>query len=300
MIDLHIHSSFSDGRYDVDTILKKAQETGCTIISIVDHNTCDAYEYLRKIKNTPFKGKIISGCEFNTYYKDFPIEILGYDYDPNLLKSQLKEMYRYSKEEIDELTKKIFINKCKENGIKLALDEFEQRDKEHLSTFFFKCLTHYEENKQYFQTQEDFNNPNVFYRKYMSDSSSVFFCDLKEYYPTLEKVIEAIKSAGGKVFIPHIFEYKDNARKILTGLLSTGKIDGLECFYSKYTPEQMEKLNKFAEENGLLKSGGSDCHGGSHILIGVGRGNLNTSPEMIGTWINQAKDFNYGRDRDER
>lgn len=47
MIDLHIHSNFSDGVYSVDEILEIAQKIGCTIISIVDHNTCEAYEYLK-------------------------------------------------------------------------------------------------------------------------------------------------------------------------------------------------------------------------------------------------------------
>ena len=75
MIDLHIHSNFSDGAYSVDEILEIAQKIGYTTISIVDHNTCEAYEYLKNMKNRIFEGKIISGCEFNTFYNHIPIEL---------------------------------------------------------------------------------------------------------------------------------------------------------------------------------------------------------------------------------
>ena len=60
MIDLHIHSNFSDGAYSVDEILEIAQKIGCTTISIVDHNTCEAYEYLKNMKNRIFEGNRIS------------------------------------------------------------------------------------------------------------------------------------------------------------------------------------------------------------------------------------------------
>ena len=62
MIDLHIHSNNSDGTDSVEDILKKAQEIGVNCISITDHDNCDAYDILKKVKiNELYTGKIIKG-----------------------------------------------------------------------------------------------------------------------------------------------------------------------------------------------------------------------------------------------
>lgn len=299
MIDLHIHSNFSDGAYSVDEILEIAQKTSCTTISIVDHNTCDAYEYLKNMNTKIFFGKIISGCEFNTFYNHIPIELLGYDFDPDLLTIYLKNAYKYSPEELKYFEEETFIKQCTKNNIKLALDMYEKDDNEHISSYLYKCLKYYKENIEFFETEEDYNNPKVFYRKYMSNPNSIFFCNTEEFFPTPEEVVDLIKSSGGKVFIPHIFEYKDNAYKILHGLLNTIPVDGIECFYSKFTVDERNIMAKFARENNLLISGGSDCHSGKKIKIGTGRGDLNINSNMIGSWIDLAKDFNIERESEK-
>ena len=300
MIDLHIHSNFSDGAYNVDEILEIAQKIGCTTISIVDHNTCEAYEYLKNMKNRIFEGKIISGCEFNTFYNQILIELLGYDFNPELLKIELKKIYKYSPEELKYFEEEIFIEQCNKNHIKLALDIYQKDDNEHLSSYLYKCVKHYPENIKFFETSDDYNNPSVFYRKYMSNPNSVFFCNMEQFFPTPEEVADLIKKSGGKVFIPHIFEYGDRAKEILNGLLKTIYIDGIECFYSKFTVEQRNRISEFARENNLLISGGSDCHSGKHIKIGKGRGDLVIQPDMIGNWIQETNDFNMKGERNER
>lgn len=299
--DLHIHSNFSDGKYSVEEILEEASKIGCTTISIVDHNNCEAYEYLKKIRNSEiFRGKIISGCEFNTFYDHIPIELLGYDFDPKILKEHLKNLYRYSMEDIKRIEQTLFIEQCRANKIQIAADKLQIGEKEHSSSYLYRCLTYYQENVKYFETLEDFNNPLIFYRKYMSNPNSIFFCNIESYYPSPLDVVIAIKKSGGKVFIPHIFEYKNNAKKILNGLISSVDIDGVECYYSKFTLDQRKRISEFADNNKLLKSGGSDCHSGKHIKIGIGRGDLDISNEMLGAWIDEARDFNIERGENER
>ncbi len=82
MIDLHIHSNYSDGTDDISDILKKAEKFGLKYISITDHNNCKAYDELNNssIRNI-FSGKIIKGIEMNTKILDIPIEVLGYGVD---------------------------------------------------------------------------------------------------------------------------------------------------------------------------------------------------------------------------
>ena len=82
MIDLHIHTTYSDGSESCTSILKKCQEKKLYYISITDHNTALAYEELEKINiNDFYSGKIIPGIELNTKVLNIPIEILGYGID---------------------------------------------------------------------------------------------------------------------------------------------------------------------------------------------------------------------------
>lgn len=77
MIDLHMHTKYSDGSDSCIEILEKVQDRKLNVISITDHNTALAYEELEKIDiEKYYKGKIISGIELNTKVLNIPIEIL--------------------------------------------------------------------------------------------------------------------------------------------------------------------------------------------------------------------------------
>ena len=94
MIDLHIHSTYSDGSYSVKEILQEAQNKKLEYISITDHDCIDAYKELENINIKNFyKGKIIVGCEFKCYLEEFsiPVEILGYGLDLNIMKQYFEK-----------------------------------------------------------------------------------------------------------------------------------------------------------------------------------------------------------------
>ena len=82
MIDLHMHTSYSDGTDSVKEILKNAKQINLEIISITDHNTCNAYQEMEELNVSKFyNGNIIVGCEFTTSYNNRLIEVLGYGFD---------------------------------------------------------------------------------------------------------------------------------------------------------------------------------------------------------------------------
>ena len=122
----------------------------------------------------------------------------------------------------------------------------------------------------------------------MSDPESPFFIDMNDILPDIESIIKLIRRANGKVFIPHIFEYKHNSDKILNYILENFEIDGIECYYSNFTKEQTTKLLKICENRKILISGGSDYHGISEenkIDMGNGRGDLEIPDSIISEWI---------------
>ena len=96
-----------------------------------------------------------------------------------------------------------------------------------------------------------------------------------------------IKQSGGLVFLPHIYEYRDNSIKILEYILKNYKFDGIECYYRNFTKEMTDYLLSICKENNLYISGGSDYHGRvkSHIKMGIGEGNMHVPDAIIKDWL---------------
>ena len=94
MIDLHIHTTYSDGTDTVKELLKKAEGIGLEVISITDHNTCKAYYEMEKFNvKEIYKGNIIVGCEFSASFDNRAIEIIGYGFDYKIVNEYLKKFY---------------------------------------------------------------------------------------------------------------------------------------------------------------------------------------------------------------
>ena len=122
----------------------------------------------------------------------------------------------------------------------------------------------------------------------MSNPNTPLYVEIDDIIPDFKTVSDLIKKCGGFIFIPHIFEYRDNADKILNFILNNYQIDGIECYYTTFTEEQQEKLSQICKEKKLFMSGGSDFHGSTKpdVDIGKGLGNLNVPNDIISDWIN--------------
>ena len=95
---------------------------------------------------------------------------------------------------------------------------------------------------------------------------------------TAEEAVELIRECGGLSFVAHLHLTKkpdDVLREFLKGLIPHG-LNGVEGYYTEYTPEMQEKYQLMAKELGLMISGGTDFHAKMkpHISIGTGLGNL--------------------------
>ena len=82
MVDLHTHTTHSDGDSSLKELLMDAEKNNVTLLSITDHDTVDAY---KELKNMDYKkiysGRIITGGEFNVIFNNAKIELLGYNFD---------------------------------------------------------------------------------------------------------------------------------------------------------------------------------------------------------------------------
>lgn len=294
MIDLHIHTTYSDGTKNVKEILKQAEDLKLDYISITDHDKCNAYEELKNIDISKYySGKIIKGIEIKCFYKGSTIEVLGYDYDYEKMNLWVKEFYAKKDRKVIE-TK--YFNKLYDICEKLNLTMSKREDIVWNPENDWGGKTVYDEIKRHSENKsklpEDFwdNGVQTFSKKYYCNKETEWYIDKSEDYPSVETAVNAIKSAGGLVFLPHIYIYKwmKNIEEELNELLEKYDIDGIECYHSDFTEENIKHLNELCDNKGFLKSGGSDYHGNNKptISLAVGKGNLRIPNEIV-NWYNK-------------
>lgn len=286
MIDLHMHSKYStDGCEELSYMLKQAEDLGLKYISITDHNSCLAYKDL-KVKEVRelYSGKIITGVELNTKVLGIPIEILGYNIEPEKLQQLIDEVY-LSIDERNRIEVERIYKKAIEAGMSLPRDFVLKYDGSiYCSKYFHNYITKDINNKK-FINDNSWNDSNIFYREYMSNPSTKFFVDMDDALPGFEVSSEIVRKAGGMVFLPHIFEYRENSERILKYILENYKIDGIECYYRNFSMEQTEYLLSICKEKGLYVSGGSDYHGRvKPVKMGIGEGKLNVPDDIVEEW----------------
>lgn len=296
MIDLHMHTTYSDGADSVEELLKKAENLKLDIISITDHDNCKAYSELKN-KNIRqlYSGKIIPGIEIKCAYGDRLIEVLGYNINTNEMQNWADEYYKEkSKDKLQDKYFNILYEKCK--NLKLVINEKEEINFD--SKTQWASVTIYNEIKSHYENKEKlpndlWNDFNTFSKKYCGDPQNIFYIDKTQDYPSLELVISKIKECSGLAFYPHLFIYKwaKDPNNMIKGLLEKYPVDGIECMHSEFSQEEIEYLIKLCQEKSYLMSGGSDYHGKNkkNIEMAVGKGNLKIEKEMIENWIDVNK-----------
>lgn len=296
MIDLHIHTTHSDGTKSIVEILKQAEDLKLDYISITDHDKCSAYEELKNINVSDYySGKIINGIEIKSSYKGSTIDVLGYNYNYEKMSKWVEEFYADKDRGIIE-TK--YFNKLYDVCQKLNLTMSKKEDINWNPKIDWGAVIIYKEIKRHPDNEsklpEDLWNEGLrtFSKKYYGNKETIWYIDKSEDYPSVGQTVDAIKSCGGLVFLPHIYIYKwmKNIEQELSELLEKYGIDGVECYHSEFTEENIKHLNEYCDKNNILKSGGSDYHGENKpdINLATGKGNLRIPTEIISNWVNNS------------
>ena len=248
MIDLHSHTKASDGEKTLEELIDLAISKNISTLAITDHDTVDGIEIAKnyaKNKNI----KIIPGVELSAHVEKGQMHILGLFVDYK--NTKFLEKLNYLKESRASRNDK-FINELNKMGYQITMEELKAVSggktigKPHFAKVFL--------SKNYIKTKNEmfdnfFNKPPL--NKYKRDS----------YSP--KDSIEMIKEAGGIAILAHPQTLKlsfDELREKIKELKSYG-LDGLECYHSNQTPEEMDEFNKIAKELNLIITKGSDYHG---------------------------------------
>ena len=248
-IDLHMHSTESDGTDSPEQIVEKiSAESGIKIFALTDHDTISSIEKIKKV--LPNEIFFINGVEFSCKIADDKkCHILAYFYDS-------------ANENFQKILRSGFALRKKQFDIRLN----------YLSKIYNINFT--EDDVKEMCSSTVVGKPHI-----VNFVSEKFGIDKEKLYKDLRKcyvgdarqdaatVIQSIKDAGGVAVWAHPLGGEGESLlpqaeflNRLQELINFG-ISGLECYYSRYTNEQAQFLSETAQANNLLISGGSDYHG---------------------------------------
>ncbi len=270
-VDLHIHSTASDGTLTPDQILKMARDRNLRAISITDHDTIkgsiEAHRHL-----TPQDVELLSGVEISTSLQGNTLHILGYLIelqDPSFSRT-LSILQQARKERNPKI-----IQKLQQLGMELTYEEVVKVSgggevgRPHIAEVLLR-------KKVVRSTDEAF-------RKYLGTNGPAY---VDKYRLQPDEAISLIADAGGIPVLAHPFIIKTDSErdldKIVSELVSKG-LKGIEVYYSEHTDIQVALYKRIAQKYNLFVTGGTDFHGarkaGTHM--GVGKGNLRIPYRLV-------------------
>lgn len=266
-IDLHIHTSYSDGAFPPELVVDTAIDCGLDVIALTDHDNILSYkiatDYVKE------KGKtleIIQGVEVNTIHKGYEVHILGYFMDvenedfKTLLKTQQNARITQTNEMVDLLNKKAGI-KIKFDDIKNLVAPKGSIGRPHIA----RAITNAGGTQSVVEA----------YLKYINDSSPVYV-QRKTVSP--HDAVEVIYEAGGIPVFAHPVDI-DISEQLTKELMNYG-LRGLEAYHRKHSPAVVEYYSSLAEKFGLIVTGGSDFHAPS-----LNHGTILMGKNFVPSWI---------------
>ena len=251
LIDMHLHTNYSDGELTPNELIKKAIDNNVGTMAITDHNSING---LRNINYELITNNItiINGVELSAKVDHGQMHILGYDFDINN----------------EYLNNELY--KQKENSLHYILSVMEQIKRD------YKIVFSYDDIINLVTANHNLGRPDLAllcvkygYAKNIQEAFSKYLNPAKEIIRdtnkriTFEECIYMIKNANGIPVLAHPKSLELNEKEFLITLkkMIQSGLMGIEVYHSSHTKEEMEYYLSIANKYNLLISGGSDFHG---------------------------------------
>lgn len=276
-IDLHTHSTKSDGTFSPEELIRYAQAKGLSAIALTDHDTADGIEEALKTaqilreeaqsssgSSSPAVPDVIPGVELSTQYRGRDIHVVGLfiDWRNSGFNTRLREfadarIYRNQK----------MCRLLTEGGYPVNYEE--------LLSFFPDTVVTRAHFAQYMLEKGFISSIDEAFRKLIGDDCP-FFVPREKISP--QDGVSFLLQYGAVPVLAHPLQYKmsdDQLCELLASLCGYG-LSGIEVYYSGYKPADTAYLSRLSEKFGLLPSGGSDFHGSRKkgLDLGTGYGRL--------------------------
>ena len=268
-IDLHIHSTASDGSLTPAEIINRAQRLNLAAIAITDHDSIyGSKEALQA--GIPPSLKFLTGIEISAAHPTFfpgsgSFHILGYciRLDNQALNQALNRLRDARKNRNPKIIKRL-----NELGLKISLEDVNptiahgQLGRPHIAQVMIK--------KGFVKSMDEA------FDKFLGAGKPAY---VDKNRIGCEETIKMIRDAGGVPVLAHpaLLNINDDFQleELIQNLIKIG-MRGIEVYYPEHSPEQMQRYRELANKYNLLITGGTDFHGSitPKIEMGTGKGTL--------------------------
>jgi predicted metal-dependent phosphoesterase TrpH len=268
MIDLHSHTTASDGTYSPAQLVDEATRIGVRVLGITDHDTFSGYDQALTLARQAGL-ELVCGIELSTKLHGYSVHLLGYfleDSELAAFRSWIRELQESRRERNVRL-----IARLQELGLDVTLEQVQARGGEMTGRPHFAQVLL---EKGYVSSlQQAFD-------EYLDESAKGY---VTRREPQFAEAVKHIRDAGGIASLAHPVRIREDVAAILPGLRASG-LNAIEAYHSDHSPSQTARYLELAAQHGLRVTGGSDFHGAAkpEIRLGTGRGgNLRVPEDLI-------------------
>lgn len=263
-IDLHLHSTFSEGDLSPRQIIERAKKESLAVISLTDHNTIDGITSIIQ-EGKKEKITVISGVEVYTEFSGKRLHLLGYNFD--LEDKALNDLLWQSQVHHLEWAKRS-LKKMANLGFKIDFIDLNKLKSKYCGFRHLKTiLEKYDANVQKMITEikPQFDEPTLFefINFYFGNGQPAYVPEINMPIDTVE-AIATIIAGGGLPVLAHPGQQLSWQDDQLIAELKNAGLKGLEIFSPYHTWHQTEHYQKLANDLDLIPSGGTDFHGDLH------------------------------------
>lgn len=257
MLDLHIHTTASDGSLTPTQVVQLARKRGFSLIAVTDHDTmggvAEALEAGKK-----YNVDVVPGVEISSGVT-LEVHMLGYGMSPDhpVMKAMMEDMRAARVERMERI-----IENLQKMGVPITVEEVEAVaggaiGRPHIA--------------QVLIAHGLVPDVRTAFREYIGVGAKAY---VERRKMTSEQVVANIRDAGGVPVLAHGGLLRISEVELNQWIDSMAKkgLMGLECYHNAHTPQMERLLRAAAERNGLLVTGGSDFHGASRPDVEMGTG----------------------------
>lgn len=276
-IDLHSHTTASDGSLAASELVALAKRTGLAALAITDHDTFDGYEQalphardagLDLVRGIELNSRLFLPGNENAMY----VHVLGY-FPTSQPSPEFSDWLSGERDDRRSRNRRL-VEALQNRDVDITLDEVEARGRSLAGRAHF---AHILVDKGYAQNSEDA------FQRYLGQNAPSY---VERQSLSSSEVIGIIRSGGGIPVVAHPIRLRlprEQEREVLIDLKRAGLL-GLEVYHSDHPPEFQAHYRQLAEELDLLPTGGSDFHGTAkpNIALGTGlNGNVRVPAEFL-------------------
>lgn len=244
LVDLHCHTTFSDGLLTPEQVVSRARELGLVAVGITDHDAIDGIEKAASCGRS-LGVEVVPGVEMSCNVNGVDLHMLGYYLD--FRSSDVQEFFAGLRHHRSERAR-LMVEKMRELGVRVSFDD--------VRAVARGAAVGRPHVAQTLVNAGAVRSVEEAFRRYIGYDGPAYV-PKKKLEP--REAVEFTRRHGGVAVIAHPGTYHQD--DVVYAAIAAG-VDGIEVWHPDHNERAVARYEEIAQKNGLLTSGGSDCHGG--------------------------------------